>query len=283
MKAFFESIPKNAEASFIAYQRIEPDFAFNWHYHPEIELTYIQQGRGTRLVGDQLSDFQEGDLVLMGANLPHTWATRQPMGDRKERAKAVVIQFDHAIFGSHFKQHPEFKDILRLLKAAERGIHFPFPFSETIGAAMLELLQHSGLQRFARLLMIMDRLSRIKDRQLLASPFYAPSYSRENEARLDRIFELLHQEFTRPITLEEVAGLAHMTETSFSRYFKKMVGRSFSDYLNDLRLARACQLLTETRKHISEIAFASGFNSTTHFNRMFLRKKGMTPRDYRKS
>lgn len=282
MKATFESIPKKLDASFIAYERMEPEFGFNWHYHPEIELTFIRKGSGTRLVGDQLSDFRSGDLVLLGPNLPHTWATRDTVYETGRSASAIVIQFDTRIFGNSLAQNPEFRNIGELLKKAERGIYFSPAEAGSVGQAMAELLEHSGMQRYGRLLLILDHLSLLKNTQLLASPLYAPSYNRDNEARLDRIFQLIHGEFTRSIPLAEAAGLAHMTETSFSRFFKKMVGRSFSDYLNDLRIARACQLLTETHKNINEIAFSSGFNSTTHFNRMFLRKQGMSPREYRK-
>ncbi|PHN06052.1 AraC family transcriptional regulator [Flavilitoribacter nigricans] len=282
MKAAFESIPKASDASFLAYRREEPEFAFNWHYHPEVELTYIRQGSGTRLVGDRLSEFGAGDLVLLGPNLPHTWATRNPVDGTERLASAIVIQFNAGLLGNGSDQLPEYQNLHRLLKKAGRGIYFPYEPASEIGAAMDDLLRFSGMQRLARLLLILDRLATIPEFTLLASPLYAPSYSRENEARLDRIFQLLHREFTRPISLQEVAKLAHMTESSCSRFFKKMVGRSLSDYLTDLRIARACQLLTETRKNISEIAFAAGFNSTTHFNRMFLRKKGMAPREYRK-
>lgn len=283
MKAAFESIPSVETSSIVAYWRREAQFAFNWHYHPEMELTYIHQGQGRRLVGDQLSEFGPGDLVLLGPDLPHTWATQQTAeNDGGSPAAAVVIQFPELLFTSDLSGRPEFDQIRRLLRQAGRGVAFPKDVALFIGTQMMELVEYSGLEKLTRFFLILDQLSRATLPAALASPLYIPSLKSGTEERLDRVFQLVHREFTRPLPLEEMAALVHMTPSSFSRFFKRMTGISFSDYLNDLRVARACQLLTETQLPISQIAFAAGFNSTTHFNRTFLQKKGRSPRAYRK-
>lgn len=147
---------------------------------------------------------------------------------------------------------------------------------------MAQLPAMGGLERLSSLLLILHDLSKGKEGQLLASPLYNPSVGRDTEQRIDRAFRFLHQHFTEQISLADLAAELHMTETSVCRFFKKMTGKAFSDYLNDLRVQRACQFLTEGENTMPEVAYSAGFSSMTHFNRMFLKKKKMTPGAWRK-
>lgn len=281
MKPSFEHIEQVSSSSIVAYWREEAAFAFNWHYHPEYELTYIHRGSGTRLVGDQVETFHDGDLVLLGPNLPHTWATDEKKS-WEGNASAVVVQFNPMVLGDSLLQLPELAAVRQLLGKASRGIAFHASLADEVARKMAQLPSTHGLERISRLLLILDDLGRSEVMRQLASPLYTPNSRRDNEQRIDRVFRFLHHHFAEQISLTDLAAEVHMTETSFCRFFKKMAGRPYTDYLNDLRVNRACQLLVEGEENMPSIAYSSGFSSMTHFNRMFLKKKDMTPGAWRK-
>ncbi len=279
MKATFEHVnSQSADSSFYTYWLKQSHFPFIWHYHPELELTYIHKGKGTRLVGDHVEAFEEGDLVFLGSNLPHTWASE---AEFKGEAEVIGIQFKEAIISGELQQFPEFKSIQQLLKVSHRGIQFNGAIVQNIAQQLQGIVHLEGMAKLTSLWNILDTLAKSKDVRFLASEIYVPTLGRNNEQRIDKALQHIHDHFLEPISLEKMAKVTNMTITSFCRFFKKMTGKSFSDYLNDLRIGRACKLLIETNLSISETGFKSGFNSTTHFNRMFLRKKGIAPSVYR--
>lgn len=281
MKPSFEHIAQDGSSSIVAYWREEPAFAFNWHYHPEFELTYIHRGSGSRLVGDQIEAFHDGDLVLLGPNLPHTWATDEKKSWAGD-ASAMVIQFNPVVLGDALLQLPELAAVQQLLEKAGRGIAFHSSLADEAGQKLAQLTNANGIERLSRLLLILHELGTSEMMRQLASPLYVPNSRRDDQQRIDRVFRFLHHYFAEQISLADLAAEVHMTETSFCRFFKKMAGRPYTDYLNDLRVNRACQLLVEGEESMPNIAYTSGFNSMTHFNRMFLKKKNMTPGEWRK-
>ena len=276
MKAAFEHIdPSSSASSFTAYRRVTNYFDFHWHYHPELELTLIEKGRGTRIVGDHTESFSEGDLVLLGKNLPHTWVSES--SDQEQ--SAIVIQFRQSLLSEEQLLAPEYAGISRLFQQAQRGIHFSFQSS--IADKLSSLIEMRGLEKITELWRTLDVLSQSSSIRLLASPIYRPSLGRHAEKRLDLACQFIHTQFTRKIPLQEIAGTVGMTETSFCRFFKKMTGKSFTEYVNELRVSRARKLLSESNMPIADVAFASGFESMTHFNRTFLQKNQIPPREYR--
>lgn len=283
MKAIFEHVNSQSTASsFYSYHLKQSRFPFIWHYHPELELTYICKGTGTRLVGDHIASFKEGDLVFLGTNLPHTWASEgEQSKHNKTIAEIIGIQFRADLLTGPLAYMPEFKYIQQLVKKSNRGLHFGKTTSKKVVGYLTTLLELEGLEKLLQLWKILDCLAKAQDIQYLASEIYAPVLGRENEQRIDAALLYIHEHFLDTITLEQMSKVTNMTATSFCRFFKKMTNKSLSEYVNNLRIGRACHLLTETNFSISEAAFKAGFNSTTHFNRMFLRKKGISPRVYR--
>lgn len=279
MKAAFEHIrPDLQSSSFTAYWRRTDYFDFHWHYHPEIELTYIHQGSGTRLAGDHVEEFKDGDLVLLGSDLPHTWVSES----KGVEQSAIVVQFRQESLPDSLLHTPEFSGIKKLLTLARRGVVFPPETANRFAPLLSGMLGMEGLQRLTELWRILDGLAHSADWRLLASPVYRPSLGEASERRIDRACQHIHRHFTRKITLEEMAAIVSMTESSFCRFFKKMTGLAFTDYVNDLRTSRARKLLQDPEMTVADAAFASGFESTTHFNRIFHRKNGMSPRAFRK-
>lgn len=277
MRPSFEDInSKKGNRSFVAYRRDVPAFEFKWHYHPEYELTLITKGSGKRLVGDSYENFESGDLVLIGSNLPHTWVSDRV---RKSKSGAVVIQFSQE-FIQTFLQWPEFSGINRLLADASLGIHFPVRHSKAIVERVKALPEQNGADRITGLLAILDLLSGQKPVKL-ASAYYNSVKGRETEKRINKVCQYIQKQARGPVSLDKTAALVHLSNSAFCRFFKRVTGKTFSDYVNDVRIGNACTLLTESDKTIAAIAFETGFESLTYFNRVFLKKKNITPRDFR--
>ncbi|RYZ00337.1 MAG: AraC family transcriptional regulator [Chitinophagaceae bacterium] len=277
MKAAFEDVEsRRGDASFVAYHLQVPAFPFKWHYHPEYELTLISRGAGRRLVGDNEAAFAAGDLVLLGPGLPHTWASGR---SSRAGARAVVIQFDER-FAASFLQWPESAKLATMLTASVRGLHFPARKVRPVAAAIEALPTLQGIERTLALVRILDLLAAQKP-QPLASPYFTTAKGRETERRINKVCGHIHRHAAEPLTLATAAALIHLSPSAFCRFFKRVTGKTFSDYVNDVRIGHACSLLSGTDGSVAEAAFASGFESLTYFNRVFARKKGLSPRAYR--
>ncbi|MGQ2982391.1 AraC family transcriptional regulator [Flavobacterium sp.] len=279
MKAAYENVESKKDgASFVAYHSVVPYFEFKWHYHPEYELTLITQGEGKRLVGDSYENFEAGDLVLLGSGLPHTWSS-EPLA--KERTSAVVIQFSPEFINS-FLQHAEFDVIRRLLDASHTGSFFAAEYSKPVIQKIKKLPDLKGIARITSLLDILQLLSTQAGKSL-SSELFASAKGKENEERINKVCGYIQKHSAESISLDMAAGSVGLSNSAFCKFFKRVTGKTFSDHVNDIRTGNACRMLTESDKTISEIAFASGFESLTYFNRVFLKKKKMTPRDFRMS
>ncbi|GGB24880.1 AraC family transcriptional regulator [Puia dinghuensis] len=276
MKAVFEDIvSKRGADSYLAYRYDTAFFPFLWHYHPEYELTLILQGSGERMVGDSHEYFAPGDLVLIGPDLPHTWVS-------ESSSAAVVIQFSEA-FIAPLVQYPECERIRQLLAQSSQGLFFP-----TQGLGMGSLLNaierlpmSTAVGRITSLLDVLQTLAAASP-QPLTSPYFQPAVSKKTEGRIAKVFQYIHRHSAEPIALKEMAALINLSESAFCKFFKRTTGKTFSDYLADIRIGHACHLLSESDDTISTIAWRCGFDSLTYFNRIFLRKKGVRPREFRK-
>jgi YesN/AraC family two-component response regulator len=275
MKALYEDIAsKKGSESFLAYAFSVPAFEFKWHYHPEYELTLITKGNGKRLVGDSYESFQPGDLVLLGPDLPHTWSSE---AIHKQQVSAIVIQFSEGFMNS-FVQLNEFTKVINLLAASSRGLFFPHAL--TLYQSLELLPEMSGVEKVTSLLTILQKLTEQKCIKL-SSEFFNPVKGEETENRINKVFRYIQKHAAENITLEQTARLIHLSRSAFSKFFKRATGKTFSDYVNDIRIGNACYLLTESDKAINEIAYETGFDSLTYFNRVFLKKKHITHRQFR--
>lgn len=275
VKAQFEDInSKKGNASFVAYAFSQSAFEFKWHYHPEYELTLITEGSGKRLVGDSYENFDPGDLVLLGPELPHTWSS---IKHRTKKSSAVVIQFSEA-FIAGFLTLPEFKKIGDLLASSGRGMFFKK--HKNVWEDIEQLPGRSGVERVTALLNILQKLSTQKSIPL-SSEYFSAVKGKENENRINKVCQYIQKHVSEKIGLEQTASLIHLSPSAFCKFFKRATGKTFSDYVNDIRIGNACHLLTESDKSIGDIAADTGFESLTYFNRVFLKKKKITPRDFR--
>lgn len=278
MRAAYEDIATRKGArAFYAFRVSVPAFEFNWHYHPEYEITLITKGSGKRMVGDSYESFSQGDLVFVGSGLPHTWVSEK-VHTRKERSEAVVIQFSEALLDD-WLDYSEFTAIKRLLMQTNRGL--VFTATPELFSLMTSLPDTDGAERIATLLLVLDKLAGKKPRYL-SSVEYVPVKGTRNEYRINKVCLYIQQHFTKPMDLEKVASCIHLSPSAFCKFMKRASGKTFSDYVNDVRITQACKLLVETDKPVSAVAYACGFETLTYFNRVFRNKKKVTPAGYRK-
>jgi len=279
MKANVERVSTGGAASFICRRRTDARFGFYWHVHPEIELTLIVRSRGRRFVGDSIEPYEDGDLVLVGADLPHTWDS-DPR--RKGPHEAVFCQFSASFLGPDFLRAPEMAAVRRLLDRAAQGLRFTGRTQKAVSRRMDGMERLQGLGRLAALLDVLHALAGSRDVRPLSSREFAPALRRGDADRIDRVCKFLNDRCTGRISLADAAAAAHLSIPAFSRFFRRRTGRTLVAYLNELRTGLACRELIETDRPISDIAFDSGFNNLSNFNRKFLELKRMSPRDFRR-
>jgi AraC-like DNA-binding protein len=277
MQAKFEDLNvRKGNVSFRAFRREDSRFELDWHYHHEYEITLIEKGNGIRLVGDSYQKFESGDLVMIGKELPHTWATDKLM---KGTASAVVIQFHENLLES-FLALPEFDTIKNMLVRSQQGLLFPLRKTVPVIGLVKSIPLKNEVDKIFVLLQILIRLSN-QPSVNLASAYYQPIKRNLNEKRITKICQFIQKNFVEKISLSEIARLNNLSESAFCKFFKRTTGKTFSDYVNDIRIGYACHLLSDTDKIISDISYSSGFESLSYFNRVFLKKKGIRPKDFR--
>jgi len=253
-----------------------------WHKHPEIELTFVERGAGSRLVGDHISSYCDGDLVLLGSNIPHTWLSDAFRGKPYDRHPAIVIQFHPHFLGPQFFETSELLQVAGLLQRASRGLWFPPSVSVEIGATMNSMLQMSSSQRLITLLGCLDALSQFRNATPLASESYSNATHVTGRTRIELVCNHIMENLADPsLNHATLAKLACMNPSAFSRFFKQSTGRTVSAYLTELRIGLACRLLRDTGDSILEISLNSGFGNLSNFNRRFRQNRNMAPRNYR--
>jgi AraC-like DNA-binding protein len=286
MRAQFEDVHWTEHDSFLVRYFDLPRFAVPWHFHPEIELTLILEGSGDRCVGDHLESFTGGDLVLLGPNLPHYWHSHvkaNPPARSRARARAIVIQLREDSFGKRFFNLPETADWLRLLERSRQGLAFDASVSTSVSREMQRLVDLGGTHRILGLLGILQRLAdALPKARVLAGEHYMPDCDHRTAERIQKVYHFLYAHLSEPIGLDDVARVAGMSSAAFCRYCRRVTGRTLTRLIAELRVTQACKLLTDTSHSISEVAFASGFQSISNFNRVFHELRGENPMSFRR-
>lgn len=276
-----------------AFEKIDPTFGssftvrvFNeqnknsprfYHFHPELELIYVKGGSGKRHIGNHLSCYQNGELILMGSGLPHAGFT-----DRMTRNESeVVVQMKENFLGDNFFDIPEMKPVQQLFERARLGISFFGETRKVIGTRLEQLAVMDQFDRLLELLSILKQMAESEEYELLNAREFALEVKLQDNDRINEIYDFVHSNFTRAISLDEISAEVNMTVPAFCRYFKKQSGKTFTQFVNEFRVIHACKLLIEEQKSITEIAFESGFNNFSHFNKLFKEKTGNSPSAYR--
>ena len=281
-KPAFEKLVPPVGESFRCFDRSRIRSRAKWHRHPEIELTYVHSGSGTRLVGDSIGSYGDADLVLLGPELPHTWLSDAYRGKAYDRHPAIVVQFHPEFLGAEFFGAGEMTLIHEMLEKANRGLQFPEKVARSVGERMTSMVELRGASRLIQLMACLDELSACRTFNYLASESYSTSSNAETETRIQTICDHITSHVSDPnLNHRELADLACMNPSAFSRFFKQSTGRTTTDYIAELRVGMACRLLTATEESILSISVQSGFNNLSNFNRRFRQHRNLTPREYR--
>lgn len=255
-----------------------------WHFHEEFELVLILKSSGMRFVGDSIEEFDVGDLVLIGKNLPHMWlnAEKYFKNDSTLQAEAIAIHFKYEFLGTAFFKVPEMQQIRQLLEMASQGIKFEH-ISKTLMEEIKNLVTLDATSKIIKLIAILNILSKHQDYQLLSSNGFVHTFHKTENRRLDKMYEYIFQNFNKPISASDVAAILNMNKSAFSRFFKKIHRKPFTKYLNELRIGYACKLLLAGNEPITSIGYLCGFNNISNFNRQFKIIKGESPTAYLQS
>ena len=249
-----------------------------WHYHPELELVYVKGGSGKRHIGSHLSYFNDGELVLIGSNLPHQGFTDRISGNDSE----TVIQMLPGFLGEHFFFIPEMKGIQSLFERSKKGIAFGEWDKAHIGPKIEQLTQLDKFDQILSLIKILRDLSKSTNYELLNADGFSLVAKPQDNDRLNKVLNHIKENFKEPVPLSEICDLVSMTEPSFCRYFKKITAKTFTQFLNEYRLVHASKLLSEKQISISEVCYESGFSNYSHFVAQFKQFTGKSPSAYRK-
>lgn len=273
-----ELVEPAAGASFLCRLWGGKAFAFKWHLHPEYELTHIISGKGRRFVGDHVEDFSAGEVVMLGPNLPHTWHAKAEQG---ASCNSVVIQFTHECFGASFFDLPELHQVRTLLARSHAGLQFTGPMRRRVAQTMQAMLTQNNSERMLSLLEILQILARCRTAVKLTTHVQAIPLRERDQKRIDKVLRHLNEHYTQPMDQAAIARQLHLSASAFSRFFGRMTGRTFVDFLTDLRINHAMRLLVETDEPVTAICHDSGFGNLSNFNRRFRQKCDCSPREFR--
>jgi AraC-like DNA-binding protein len=276
-----EITPLTNADCFTIFTRVKSEFDFPLHSHEELELNFILNAQGARrVVGDHIGEIDDMELVLVGSNLPHFWQTHKC---KSREIREITIQFHKDLFDEKFLRRNQLSFIRNMLDRAAKGIIFSRQTIEQINPRLTILSQKQGFDSVLELLSILHDLSISRNMHTLSDATFNNVEVSYNSRRIEKAIEYMNQNFQKSITLSEVSKLANMTDVSFSRFFKNRTGITFMDSLLEMRLGHASRLLIDTTQSVAEVAYNCGFNNISNFNRLFKKKKGCTPKEFRES
>lgn len=284
MQPFFEQVGIPQDRSWLLYDRQLAEFPFNWHYHPEYELTLTLNSRGMRFVGDSVEPYGDGDLVLLAPNVPHAWQSGAVIAGHPGPGnlhRALVCWFDGAWAMRLTELIPELAPVAALLDRARRGLAFGQATSDRLRDRMLAMPDLPEMERAIEMQAILGQLARAPDARPLAAGEIVVSQIPRDRDRMQRVLDWLHLHYREPLRLAPLCDRANLTESQLQRVFKRATRMSISQYVNQLRLGQACQLLVRTDRSMALIATDCGFSDAAHFARQFRAARSTTPSRYR--
>lgn len=281
---FKEVSPLSDKDCFIVMERLKSTFNFPIHIHPECEINFIEHARGAqRIVGDSVETIGDEDLVLItNPKLEHAWMNHEC---KSQNIHEITLQFHASSIPSELLEKNQFQSIKLLLASAQKGVVFGSDAIRKVRPLLRTITcETDGFYSVLKLLMILHELSLAEDMRTLAShSFISPNKPLEEDPRINKVMEYIRKNYQQQVRLSDIAALINMSEPSFCRFIKQRTGKSFVDFLTDIRLGYAIRLLIDSSQSVAEIGYASGFNNLSNFNRIFKKKKGMPPTEFREN
>lgn len=285
MKPQLLKVSTNIVQSFSARRDTAPDINSHWHYHPEAELIYFKSGGGTQFIGDSIEHFKTGDIVLVGGNLPHFWKyDDEYFAEDASRVDVIVIHFNENFWGDVFLNLPENKVIKDTLEQAKRGIRVRDSITNTeTGNIMERIVCTGGPSKIMLLMDILMALGAHPQKQALASMGFHYNFQEAEKDRINAIYNYTIANFKNKIKLEEIAAIANVSPNSFCRFFKSRSHKTYSQFINEIRVGHACKLLIDNQLNVKEICYESGFYNFASFHKYFKQITGKSPLGYQKT
>ncbi len=277
MKPEFQLIPEKREKSFIAVRlprKRRLQLRQVWHYHPEIEICFTLQGRGRRFVGNDVTNYEQGDLLMLGSNLPHGFMT-------SGECIQVVILFGQDFLGDNFFDKPELTKVKSLISRAQNGLNFTGETKRKAKKIIRKILQKEGLQKTILFLELLDLLSRARDVEMICNETYHKDLKMVHLNRIKLVYNHITEHFREEIRVKDLAELVNLTEAAFFKFIKRHTDKTFVQMINEYRINHASKQLMTTDKSIAEICYDSGYNNISYFNRKFLEVMRITPSKFR--
>lgn len=255
-----------------------------FHFHHLCELVWVEKSYGKRIVGDHVDNFDDGDLILMGPNLPHIWQNDQVFHRKKKgyRVKATVIYFPSDFLLNLTDEQTILRPTQELIRRSSRGLKFNGVTNQKVSAILSAISEEEGFKKIIHFLQAIDILSQSREYEYLASLSFKNLYDEKDTGRIHKVYQHLIQNFHRDIELQEVSNLCYMTPNAFCRFFKSRTQKSFTQFLNELRIGHACKLLHDENYSIADVCYECGYNNLANFNKFFKTITQTTPSEYRK-
>lgn len=254
-----------------------------FHFHDNCELVFIEDGYGNKLIGDNVSVFAKDDIILMGPNVPHIFTNDDSFykGNKNLRSKATVIYFSPKLLDNLLPHH-SLDPVYNLIKRASRGLEVVGKTRSIVCKELTNFTEKNELLQLSSFFSILNALTLTKEVKYITSQKFINTYSQQDSARISSVYQFLMQNFKRNIQLEEAAEIAHMAPTAFCRFFKQRTLKTFTRFMNELRIYHACELLSNSDRAINDIFYECGYHNPTNFNKFFKEITGTTPLEYRK-
>lgn len=277
MKPHYKPIPSESKLFKVEFQKTIKEFYYPWHYHSELEIAFIMSGAGVRYVGNSIENFFEEELVLLGSNLPHTWNN----SDHQAPVNAIVIYLREEFFDKSWMQSIEFEAIRNLAISMNKGIKVDSRVAAKLKHKFLNLLDSSPFEKLMILLEILQELAHNSEFRFLCEQEFVCEMNDMDKTRINTVYNYIQTHYQEQISLANIASRLNMSEEYFSRFFSKTMKKPFFKFLNEYKINRACKLLIETDKQISEVCYASGFESLPFFYRQFKNVKKCSPKVFK--
>ncbi len=281
MKPMYEKVLPTENSSWRYWLYALDEIPFNWHYHPEYEICLTLNSRGQRYIGDDIHFYDDLDLVLLGPKLPHTWHSRELVAAGQHLTYVAQLPI---IWIDNIAQMPELKPLGDLLQKSKRGVAFSSATAAACRERFVAMADATPMQRLLWLLEILQLMCEDQSARLISSEGYTPaSFPDSSTEKIDKVIAYIHQHYTEDLSAEKMANLAHMSTNHFHRFFKQRTEQTFTEFVNQLRIGRACSLLLTTDMPVANISYRCGFNNLSNFNRRFMQLKNCTPREFKRS
>ena len=259
-------------------------FTYPWHFHPEFEIIYVKESTGTRFVGNSIEKYSDGDIILLGSNLPHYMKSDDVYSSENYtgRVKGTIVQFEKEFMYYSISYYPHFAKVKSLLEEGQQGLYFSGKENPVLIDLLDKIPMETGLDQMISFLQLLKEMSEATSRRSIVTSDFVGEETCYDASRIDKIVSYLNKNYTRSVDLSEISSIAAMNPTSFCRFFKNKTGKTFKNYILDMRISYACKLLLMDDVSISSISAECGFDTISHFNKTFKKNMGYSPSQYRR-